>query len=1047
MYMKHKRNVFVLVAIFLLGITPIAFDPNKASAAARDESECRKNFRNAIMSEYGISEGVANVLTYDEIFLDDNDDDGDNDDLGNGAMKRGCWRCDHEDEKAKGIAWINSYPEDNILRGNSTESISLMYSTTAAVRSLNDGNTITVYFHGVTYGCGTGASPVTNGNSYGYNGIALHILNGVCRPNHDHGTHNNCNETEDARAYLGYDNNDNPFSNQSQYAGTGNKSYVKNIYNLATSTLGRFESQAWLNSFHWSFPGQKIAVQIDVEDFINWVELHANDSPDDDTLIERGTNGADTYQDTIYVYRCPEGAGWSNVTSSTSCGTDKSYIRITIPPGILTKTCYDKYKNDTDYEHTYNGVPSWFSSTGIYYNKCSGQSVLGSRLVVDNNQIIVKRSNGDSSTANIAFVKPGANVNFDHFFFSAAQPVTKTIIDEGLTGVWTGLAPGQWQNSHNVTSTISGNGYATQNNAWSDGKTIGQPDAFNFTASYKFENGHSGAPTANGNNSWKVGTGDVIYQANYGDRTNLGSASIGELKVEGVTNVTGNINSVGFSVAAPYNFTNTAAANATAGNGTVIFAGETANMRSSFTTNPVSNGVVIGGETPYATKSPNSSMRLYTYYADSNETASGGNIVSSVSCATLGKTNCEEFNEGDNQTLNSSENVNGSTRNGSAVSVQVLDINAGKWLCGIAAVYPATSGSAANTSISGFSGWYVSSPSCIQIAKKPTFQIWNGNLYTNGSIQTNASNKSTVSGHAEITSSNPRAFSSWVEQGIISRGNNNNLASGAVMGYQYNISTVLSNEPGGHKEGNVATVCKRAPLTVANQNCVNNNNTTTNGNSGVAIVDTVDLEDYKSTATQATSLATNTNTVLTTASNYKDKDGIRYFYNSSSSSKLYLSADTLPAGANYVVYSKGSVYINGNIAYTNGGYTTPSQVPQLIIITDGSIFIDGNVTRVDAWLIAKSNDSSKGVIKTCADSNGATPQSEASCSKQLRTNGPIVARQLELNRVYGAAPGNNSATPAEIINFAPSTYIFSQSKASENTSLRTVYSKEVAPRY
>lgn len=1033
--MKHKRNIiFALIAIFLFGLI---FKSDIAFAAARDQATCRVNFKNELKSRYGLDDATATVLTYSDVFLGAYDDYN----VGNGAMKRGCYRCETETRTvAKGVAWINSNPNNTIsTSGDIAANISSMYSTTASVVSLSEGREITVYFHGVAYGCASGASAIDDGNlNYGYNGIALHILNGICRPNHDQGSHNHCNTTDDARAYLGYDNSDNPFSNQSQYDGTGNKSYVKNIYELAASTLGRFEPpMEWLDPFHWSFPGQKIAVKIDVEEFMNWVELHEGENPD--TKIERG-DYADTYQDKIYVYRCPEGAGRRNVTSSDSCGTDESFIRITIPHSILTKNCSDKYPGSS----TYN-PPSWYGGS-VTYSKCSGQSVLGSRLVVDNNQIIVKRSNGNSDSENIAYVKPGANVTFDHFLFAAAQPVSKTIIDENLTGAWTSLSPDQWQNGHAISFQISGTGYSTYSNGWHNSAGVtGAPDNFSVSPTYKFENGHSGAPTANGNNSWKVGTGDTITQTNYGDRTNLGSASIGELKAEGVTGVTNNIGSVSISVAAPYNFTNIATSSV--GNGEVVFAGETTSARGNYITQKKANGRVINAGEGYATKSPNSSLRFYTYYADSNEAGSSSRIVSSVSCATLGKTNCEEFNEGDNQTLNSSEIVNGSSRSGSSISINILDVNAGKWLCGIAAVYPATSGGDTNTSISGFSGWYVSSPSCIQIAKKPTFQIWNGNLYTNGSIQTNASNKSTVSGHAEITSENPRAFSSWVEQGIISRGNNNNLASGAVMGYQYNISTVLSNEPGGHKEGNAATVCKRAPLTVANQNCVNNNSTTTNGDSGVAIVDTVDLEDYKSTATQATSLATNTNTVLTTASNYKDKDGIRYFYNSSSSSKLYLSADTLPAGAHYVVYSKGSVYINGNIAYTNGGYTTPSQVPQLIIITDGSIFIDGNVTRVDAWLIAKSNDSGKGVIKTCADSNGATPQSEASCSKQLRTNGPIVARQLELNRVYGAAPGNNSATPAEIINFAPSTYIFSQSKASENTSLRTVYSKEVAPRY
>ena len=185
---------------------------------------------------------------------------------------------------------------------------------------------------------------------------------------------------------------------------------------------------------------------------------------------------------------------------------------------------------------------------------------------------------------------------------------------------------------------------------------------------------------------------------------------------------------------------------------------------------------------------------------------------------------------------------------------------------------------------------------------------------------------------------------------------------------------------------------------------------------------------------------------MSSSDKYKDVSGIRYFYNSSAAGKLYLSADTIPAGANYVVYSKGSVYITGNLTYENDDYSVPSEVPQLIIITDGSIFIDGNATQVDAWMVAKSTESGKGLIKTCSTSEGVS-QTEAECSKQLRINGPIIAKKLELTRVYGAATGNNSATPAEIMNLSPATYVFSQSKATEGATLRTVYSKEVAPRW
>lgn len=927
------------------------------------------------------------------------------------SLVAACNKCTDSSTTSYGAMWVNGFNATNNSDGVLYRKV---YDPAINVSASITDRTVSGYLHGQAYSCVSSIS--AGGMPAGY----IYFL-GYAVPEYSYTPHS---DSEVIAAQV---------------------DYIVNAEEIKTQVLKR--AQGGVDDHQWTKPNGTIEVKIDLDKFIEGI-TPINNEP----IVGRDGYLYNRYKRTVHIYRCPNPDFYisgGHKVGDQECWSDPTDIIIEVPTKLIAKTCLEKYKGP-GYE-TWSNVPTWFDRTGkIYYNKCAGTSVLGSRLRVNDNEIIVKRSRGDSSSAAIAYVKPGATVNFDQFFFSAAQPVTKTIVDEGLTGA-PGLPGGQWQNNYHIASTVNG----ANNGTWSNGTGItGAPTSFDLTTTYKFENGHSGGPTANGNNSWKVGTGDTIAQTNYGDRTNLGSASINELTAEGITNVSATIGfSPTISVAAPYNFKNTAKADATTGNNdSVVFAGETANIRGSFTTNPVANGIVVttnGESNVYATKSPGSYLRLYTYYAGNNESSNSSRIVdsTSLSCSTLGKSNCEEYNKGDKVTLNSSENVNGAAQSTDNIPINVPDINAGQWLCAIAAVYPATSGSAANLSTDGFSGWYVSSPSCVQIAKKPTFQIWNGNLYTRGAIQSNVANKRTVSGHNEITGSNPRAFGSWVEHGIIAGGNNNNAGSGAVFGYQTNSSTNLSNNPGGHAEGTVPAVCKRAPLTIANQNCVTNNNNSGNGNSGVAVVDTVNLDDFKSTATQAQSLPVNTNVVLSSSDKYKEVNGIRYFYNASTGSKIYLSTDNLAAGANYVVYSKGSVYINGNITYTNGGYTSPSNVPQLIIITDGSIFIDGNVTRVDAWLIAKSNDSSKGVIKTCADSNGATPQSEATCSKQLRINGPIVARQLELNRVYGAAPGNNSATAAEIINLSPATYVFSQSKASDNATLRTVYSKEVAPRW
>lgn len=930
------------------------------------------------------------------------------------SLATACAVCN--DQYTYGAMWVNDFAGTN-ASGGGLDGRVYNYEVWSPVESTD--RIATGYLHGQAYGCGQGIS----GSSMQANHIYFltHAVNNDGTQNHyDHS----------ASSVLG-----------------AQVDYIVNANAIANSILDR--SQGSVAKGFWTKPNGTLEVQIDIDKFINGAESAGPDK-------ERGGYLYSTYKRVVHIYRCPYGstAAERHNVGERQCWSDASEIylqvshKIVPPTPPAPTTCPEKFQNDADYSHTAN-IPSWFFDNGATtysYNKCSGTSILGTRLRVNNSTKALRRSAGSNSGADTIYVKPGDQVAFDHMFLSAAQPVTKTIIDEGYTSVWTGRPASNWENYHHITASVKSGSDTAGSYSWTDSKPIGTADNYTLTVNYNFERGHTNGPSGSGT-SYTVNTGNLVTMTNDGSRTNLGSATIGDLKVEGVSGVSGTVSSATLNVVAPYNFANKVTVKwaAAADSDSRVFAGDVVSgIGGTYTTEAVKNSK--NNET-YATVSPESKLRLYTYYSNSNETGTtigGSSVVSSFDCSSRG---CEEAYAANDQKLNSSEKANGDSGDFPSRSIQVADTNAGRWLCAVATVYPATSGDGGNyTDKQGSHTWYVSPSKCVQIAKKPTFQVWNGNLYANGSVQTNVSKKSEVSGHSEITTSDPRAFGSWVEHGLIVRGTNNNLASGAVFGYQTNSNTNLSNNPGGHAEGTAPAVCKRSPLTLANSNCVNHPGVTTNGNSGVVVTETVNFDDYKSTAAQATSLATNTNIALSSSDKYKDVSGIRYFYNSSAAGKLYLSADTIPAGANYVVYSKGSVYITGNLTYENDDYSVPSEVPQLIIITDGSIFIDGNATQVDAWLVAKSTENGKGLIKTCSTSEGVS-QSEAECSKQLRINGPIIAKKLELTRVYGAATGNNSATPAEIINLSPATYVFSQSKATEGATLRTVYSKEVAPRW
>lgn len=141
--------------------------------------------------------------------------------------------------------------------------------------------------------------------------------------------------------------------------------------------------------------------------------------------------------------------------------------------------------------------------------------------------------------------------------------------------------------------------------------------------------------------------------------------------------------------------------------------------------------------------------------------------------------------------------------------------------------------------------------------------------------------------------------------------------------------------------------------------------------------------------------------------------------------------------ANAVYTSEGTVTIDGDVINPSKG----DSLSQMVIIAD-NINILPNVKQVDAWLIATNT------INTCY-LNGDTPKigncGDNTNASTLHINGPVMAKSLILNRTGGLDTDDNSAS--EVINLRGDAYIWMHKLSTETGSIRTVYTRELAPRY
>ena len=438
----------------------------------------------------------------------------------------------------------------------------------------------------------------------------------------------------------------------------------------------------------------------------------------------------------------------------------------------------------------------------------------------------------------------------------------------------------------------------------------------------------------------------------------------------------------------------------------IVYAGEHASLNYNLIVNKNNDNYPI-------TDIPNASVSVCAEYNGINE------------CQTL----YDKKTMHNNGTIDNNTNY-GYNASASSYSVNIFkndwtvpDLPAGTEYCLTLSVTPLNSG---NGYYSNFDFSTKSVKNCYTVAKRPNMQVWGGNVYSSSGINTSVAVKYNVLGY---NGTYPRIFGSWGELGVIANGEISGFASGTTTAYDG--QNLAANSGGGTK----TDFCSRSPLTFANNKC----NTGTAGSIGT--MSKSENQAVKDKEAVIAKLIDDTNNAVDT-NEVNLNDGNSYYKNSNNI-KIVESALTTD-GIIKVVHAK-NIYVAGNIQFAEANYESLGEIPKVLLYADENIYIDCNITRIDALLMAEKE------VKTCADENGNVPDANSeSRSKQLKVNGAIIASKLSPDRTYGAATGNNSIVPAEIINFDPTLYLWAgptdDDDNSVSGSLETTYIREMAPR-
>ena len=450
--------------------------------------------------------------------------------------------------------------------------------------------------------------------------------------------------------------------------------------------------------------------------------------------------------------------------------------------------------------------------------------------------------------------------------------------------------------------------------------------------------------------------------------------------------------------------------------GGIVYAGETEEFKAWVNVNPRVNKTVTGSETEkYATKVPEAKVKFKLTYSTGEY---------------------EEFDAA------SKKNFSGSNENNPfKKDIDIEDLPAGTTIEVVACVYPSDSGDEKNwQDKKGSDNWACTEPNKFTVAKRPSFQVWGGGVYSNGGVLAPASIKNKLAG---IGGDNTVVFGSWAEQAVVSNGTVNGLASGAATGLNFEYNDTVAN---GITEGTNRNFCNnRSPLSFANKmksgGCPNAQNIGRLGAKN-SVLDRKSLVSYIISNTEDDNLELLKLTANAEGDYILNKDN--EYGNTVQAGKTRV---VIIDGGENSIMATGTITITDDILYKN--YDEPFFYHQLedipkVIVYANNINIGCNVRVIDAILIAEDT------INTCpSNADNSESVNDQKNSNRLIVNGILIANKIEFNRTYGANIGINSGVPAEIINHDSSTTLWSMSQVDTDNyaGLTTVYQHELAPRY
>ena len=516
-------------------------------------------------------------------------------------------------------------------------------------------------------------------------------------------------------------------------------------------------------------------------------------------------------------------------------------------------------------------------------------------------------------------------------------------------------------------------------------------------------------------------------------------------------------------VRVPYNYVNYSGVNI---NSEFVYSGETVDVDAVWTNTVVRyNDVTLD---TYATQVPSARIKLFAYVTDD---PSGGDIADTVTdnedgCSLVGRGIAKQCVQLDStwKTLNADGNLGGAYDEIPSMSGEynVLDAAAGDYMCFTTQVYPATSGDATKYWSGGDGMWRYSLPTCIIIAKKPTFQVWGSGLYSVEGINAALGAKVNLYNDYINNMSNYRKkghstnsttfFGSWSEHSLILKnGLTTTVASGAATGLN-DIPSGAGNKGSPFcNSSSWSTSADRSPLSFSN-NCSGGDGAV--GNSGIdsGATNREELLDYwlgESGGSGTVDSTVNLSNPDSIGNVIKTPTDVQVHY-AESSGDVRMTG-TVPAGQTYFIKVNGDVIFDQNVRYASGPYTALNTIPKLVIYAN-NFKINCKVTNVDAILIGGEGSN----LDTCYNSGDDDVNNPIRSQGQFKLFGVAMIDSVDLKRTYGAATWNQSAfstksdvEAAELFDYDSTILMWSEflGGTAETDVLQTSYQHEIAPRY